>query len=203
MSPKDDVLEKMISDDVKRGPSSDQLALVRDQVRYIRDLEKRIEDAQEIVKGLRNEKRELEFVTLPSLFMQNKITAISLAPEGNLPAYEAKLKDYYHAKIAADWPPEKRLNALNLLKKFKLSDIVKTVITIEIGLGQSKLTSDVLAALRALKAPFTKQQTVPWNTLTAAIRERYQFGKTFKDDELKTLGATVGKIVTLHPKRED
>jgi hypothetical protein len=202
MQPKDTVLDKIIADDVKRGPSADKLEFVRDQVKYIRDLHKRIEDAEEIVKSLRNEKRELEFVTLPTLFMQNKITAISLAPEGNMPGYEAEIRDYYHANINAKWLPERKQAALDWLQKHKLGDIIKTVITIELGLGQSKVTTKLLAAIRTLKIPFTKQQSVPWNTLTAVVREMYQDGKPLKDSELNMLGAQVGKIVTLQPKKE-
>jgi hypothetical protein len=195
-------LEQDIARDSAQKPAQDKLDFVRDQIRYMRDLEKQIVDTEEILKRLKAEKQELQHNVLPTLFMQNKITAISLSEEGNLPAYDAELKDYYHANIKADWLPAQRASAIAWLDKHKLADIVKTVFTIEIGRGNAKLTKQVTAALRALKVPFTVQQTVPWKTLTAAVKEIYRSHRTLKDDELKVLGASVGKVVTLQQQKE-
>jgi hypothetical protein len=156
-----------------------------------------------LAKQLRGQRREMEYQILPDLFMQTGVTHIGLAAEGNEPPYEAKMQDHYHAVINVDWPEERRVEALKWVEKNKLGDLIKTVITIELGRGQSKLTTKVLTALRTLKVPFTKQQNVPWNTLTAAIREMYRDGRTLSDTELNMIGASVGKIVKLKPKKED
>lgn len=198
----DTELEQDIARVVQQKVTADKLEFVRDQIRYMRDLDHRIGNLHEILKQLTVEKRELQYSTLPTLFMQNKISSISLMEEGNIPAYDAELKDFYHAKIDAEWPAEKRHNAMSWLEEHSLGDIIKTCFTIEIGRGNAKLTKKVMAALRALKVPFTQQQTVPWNTLTAAIKERYRDHKPLKDAELETLGANVGKIVTLKVKKD-
>jgi hypothetical protein len=203
MVKRDESLEAMITEDSKREISQDKLEFVRDQVRYMRDLTRRIKDVEELGKELRGQYRELELQVLPDLFMQTGVTNIGLAAEGNEPPYEAKIQDYYHANIKVDWPEDKRDAALSWLKKNKLKDIIKTVITIEIGLGESKLTAQVMAVLDELKADYTAQQTVPWNTLTAAIREMYREGRILSDTTLNLLGAYVGKVVRLKPKKEE
>jgi hypothetical protein len=203
MVKRDESLEAMIAEDSKREVPQDKLEFVRNQVREMRDLTRRIKDIEELGKQLRGQYREMELQILPDLFMQTGVTHIGLAAEGNEPPYEAKIQDYYHANIKVDWPEDKRDAALSWLKKNKLKDIIKTVITIEIGLGESKLTAQVMAVLDELKADYTAQQTVPWNTLTAAIREMYREGRILSDTALNTLGAYVGKVVRLKVKKED
>jgi len=198
----DTALERTIAQDSRRQPTQDKLEFVRDQIRYMRDLEKRIQDCQEILKGLNTEKEELQFSILPTLFMENRISAISLDAEGNLPAYDAKLVDYYKANIKTDWPAEKKNAAFAWLKKRRLSDLIKTIFTIEVGLGNSKLTKKIEEILRLEKIPHTKQKAVPWNTLTSAIKEMYHSNQTLTNEEIELLGAKIGKIVTLKPNKE-
>ena len=199
----DSELENEIRQETLRNPPTDKLEMVRDQIRYIRDLDLRIQNAEEVVKSLQREKHELEFSTLPTLFMENKITAISLEAEGNMPAYEAKINDYYRANIKSDWPQDRKQKAFDWLERHKLADIVKTIFTIEIGRGNAKLTKKIITWLRAQKIPHSKAQAVAWNTLTMAVKERYRDHKPLKDTELEIIGATVGKIVKLQPKRGD
>jgi hypothetical protein len=200
---RDETLEAMIAEDSKRQAPQDKLEFVRNQVREMRDLTRRINDVEELAKQLRGQRREMEMQILPDLFLETGVTHIGLAAEGNEPPYEAKIQDHYHANIAVDWPQDKRDAALTWLKKNKLKDIIKTVIVIEIGLGESVLTARVLSVLKELKVKYTAQQTVPWNTLTAAVKEMYRDGKVLSDTVLNMLGAHVGKIVRLKPKKED
>jgi hypothetical protein len=144
----------------------------------------------------------MEFVTLPDLFSQLNLTHIGLAKEGNQPPYEAKLKDYYHATIKANWPDERREEALAWVENKGLGDIIKTVITVELGLGTEIIRDSVIQALKQSGVHFQEYRTVPWNTLTSALKEMYQRGETLSDNELQTIGATVGKQVKLTAKRE-
>jgi hypothetical protein len=196
-------LKTLLEKDSQRKPSTDKLDFVRDQIRYLRDLDIRIGNAEDTTKALRIERRDLVMSTLPDIFSQTKIDAITLQSEGNMPAYEAELKDYYRASINADWPPEKRDKALAWLRKHGLGDLIKTVVTIELGRGQATLLKKILAALRKLKVPFKTHDTIPWNTLTAAIKEMYQEGKPLKDAELELLGATVGRTVTIKQQKDN
>jgi uncharacterized protein YeeX (DUF496 family) len=199
----DQSLEDMIVESTKQQPSPDKLEFIRDQIRSMRALHREIQDAEERVRILKSQKREMEMQILPDLFMQIGVTNIGLTAEGNEPPYEAKIEDYYHAVISAEWPEERRKAALDWIEKNKLGDLIKTVITIEFGKGTTKLVRKIEAVLSEFKVPYSKQRNIAWNTLTAAIKEMYRDGRVLGDTDLATIGAYVGKIVKLKQKKED
>jgi hypothetical protein len=63
------------------------------------------------------------------------------------------------------------------------------------------MQNKVLELLREACVPYTEDRAVPWNTISAALREMYERGETLNDTELQTIGATVGKRVRLIPKK--
>lgn len=198
----DPAFEAEIASDVKRKPPKDKLEFVRNQIRAMRDLDQEINDAEEKVKTLKRERSEMEMVTLPDLFAQLKLTHLGLAAEGNQPPYEARLRDYYHANIKASWTDVRREEALGWIEDKGLGDIIKSVITVELGLGTEEQHDQLVKLLKKAGVHFTEMRTVPWNTLTSAIKEMYQRGETLSDNELQTIGATVSKVVKLSPKKE-
>jgi hypothetical protein len=193
-------LEAVIKQDIRRQAAPDKLEQIRDKVRHLRDLEARITDVEELGKRLRAEKVELEMFVLPDLFAQIGITNIGVEAEGNMPAYEAEVTDYYKAVIAADWPEEQRQRAIEWLQENNYADLVKTSFVIELGRGTAKIAEKVEKALMKMKVAFQVHKTVNWKTLTAMVKERFQQGKPLGDHELNILGATVGRIVK--PKRK-
>ena len=198
----DPVLLAEIEEDMQKPPAPDKLEIIRDKIRETRDLDLKIDDLETQVNELKRYKRELVFDTLPSMFMQIGINRIGIDAQGNSPAYEAKLQDHFHAVISSSWEPERRNAALEWLHLNKLGDVIKTIITIEFGLGQAKKVKEVLEALKKLKVPITIEENVPWKTLTSVVQERYKHGNPMSDADLHTLGASVNKIVKLTPVRE-
>jgi hypothetical protein len=199
----DTELEAQITADAKRPPLVDKLEQVRDKVRRFRDLEMEIADAEAHLKQLRLEKSELEYMVLPDLFSQNKVTHIGLEAEGNVPAYIARIEDYYKANISKEWPMSKREKAYDWLTKHKLGDIITSCITIELDLGTAKLLKKIQTALNKLGVVYYKEQSVHWGTLTAAVKEMHKAGKPLGDTDLRTIGATVGRVVKLKQKKGD
>ena len=195
-------LLEQIEKDMAAKPPADKLEFIRDKIREVRDIEFKIADLENHISELNQTKRNLIFDALPTMFMQVGLNRLEIAAQGNLPAYEAKLNDHYHAVIKSDWPSSQRKAALQWVRKHKLGDIIKTTLTIELGLGQDKLLKKVLAALTKLGVVPTIEETVPWKTLTAVVKERFQDGKPLSDKDLTTLGATVSKMVKLNPVKE-
>jgi len=195
-------LTRRLEQEADEAPPQDKLEFVRDQVRHMRDLERRIEDVEALGKELRGQRRHMETETLPDLFMELGINNLGLEAEGNMPAYDARLQDHYHANIRSDWPDGQQQEALEWLRDHGLGDIIKTVITIELGLGSGSLLDKVENFLNKLKIPYQRQQSVPWNTLTMMVKDRYRNGKPLGTKDLRVLGATVGHIVKLKPKKE-
>jgi len=195
--------EEEIERDAKRLPPEGKLEYVRDQVRNMRDLDLRISAYDEELKRMRSQRRELEMQVLPDLFMQLGLTHLGLEADGNMPAYEAKLKDYYFANIKADWPDDRREAAFDWLAHEGLDDLVRTTLTVEIGKGNAKLVAEILQALAGYKVAVSKKQSVPWTSLTAMLKERYKSGKPLDDGDLYTLGAFVGKQIELKTRKGD
>jgi len=180
--------------------SNDKLDKLRTAVRNKRDLDLEINGLEDRLQQRKQVRFDLEHKTLPEMFMQARVTQITVAKEGNLPAYKASMAPYYKAVIQADWPSEKQQAAFDLLDKLDLGDLIKTLIEIQFGRNERKETKRFLAAIKKLVRPdqIHARQGVPWGTLTAAIKYRYEHqGQQLGDDELATLGATVGYKVTL------
>ena len=177
----------------------DKLDRLRTAVRAKRDLDLEITQIEERLSNQKQQRHKLEHETLPELFMQARVTALSIPAEGNLPPYKAKLQDYYKAVISADWPEERQQTAFNLLDKLGLGDLIKTIVEIRFGRDERAATQKLLTAIRKLvrQDQINTRQGVQWQTLTAAIRAHYEGGDQLSDSELETLGATVGYNVTL------
>jgi hypothetical protein len=183
-----------------RPPSEDKLDRLRAKVRSARDLELEIRSLSELARSKSKELGEIKSKELPDLFQETGVKEITLEREGNNPAYRAELKPYYHANIGADWEEERREAAFSWIEKQGHGDVIKTLIVVEMPRGSRKLAKQVEAALRKLKVPFTSEKGVPWNTLTALVRELIEKHKT--TPPLDTLGAHVGVVVQISPVKE-
>jgi hypothetical protein len=195
-------VERQMMEDVRR-PSETEMEKLRQTVRRKRDLELEIQDIEERLKGKRDEVRQMEGDVLPALFMEVGVDHVGIPAEGNIPGYDARLKPYYRANISGDWDEERQSAGFQLLEKLGAGDMIKTVIEVRVGRGQAALANKIIEALRKLGAEFTARRGVPWNSLTAFVKERYQRGAPMGDADLRALGATVGTVVRLTARKED
>lgn len=175
--------------------SQDKLDAVRAKVKEARDIDIDIAGLNERVSVLNQRKNELVFNELPDLFADAKIDRLGIEAEGNLPAYDTVLSDYYHANI----PEDKKDDAFSWLDKNKHGDLIKTVITIELGRGDRKTAKAVEKFLDDNDIGYSRKLAVPWNTLTAFVKEQIGKGVALP---LDLLGATVGRVVKLKVRKE-
>lgn len=183
------------------APSEDGLSRLREAVASARDLERTIGDLTERLSDRKRQLNEIRQKTLPDLFQEVGVKSVVLEPSGNLPAYEAEVRPYFSANIAADWDEERRERAFAWLSEQGEGDMIKTIYTVELGRGTSKMQKALSAALRKLKVAFSARKGVPHTTLTAWLRERYKKGEPLSPPELETIGATVGVVATLKEKK--
>jgi len=198
----DEAVLKEIEADSKPKVSDDKLEFIRDKIRETRDIDQRIADLSEQIGDLKRVRQGLIFDTLPTMFMQIGLNHLGVAAQGNMPAYEAKLQDHYHAVISSEWSEEKKSAALKWAHKRKLGDLIKTTVTVELGLGQARTIKKLLDALKKMRITPKIEETIPWQTLTAYVKERYKAGKPLSDEDLRTICASVNKVVKLTPVRE-
>ena len=181
-------------------PTEDQLKVIRAKLRRARDLTLEIKSAQEAIKDKQADLTNIKRVELPELFSKAGISSVGLEPEGNMPGYDCKKEAYYRATIAAAWPEERRAAAFDWLKENGGSDLIKTEISILLPQKSQKLVSKVIKFLRTIAIDtFSVNESVPWASLTAFIRERY---KRQQSVPLDVLGADVGEIVDLKPHHD-
>ena len=182
--------------------SEDQLKVLRSKARELRDIDREIEDVQTKLSDLNSKKQKMQFEELPELLNKAGVDHVGLPAEGNLPAYDAKLKPYYRANIAADWEPERRQKAFDYLIKSGNEDLIKTTITIRLGRGDHKLLATIKRLLKPVmkKLDFAVDMAVQWNTLTSFLKNQIEVEKEVVP--LETLGASVGEIVELKPRKE-
>lgn len=187
--------------DAAEGPTEASLEVVRRHIREVRDNARQIADLETRLKELGEAQVKLTQRTLPDLFNEVGIDQLGIPAEGNLPAYDAKLTPFYHANIAADWPEEKQAAAFDYLaaKGTGGEDLIRTVITVSLGKGEHKTAQKVIAGLKKSGIAYTVKQAVPWNTLTAWVKEQIEKHQT--TPKLDLIGATVGDVVKLKERK--
>jgi hypothetical protein len=192
-------LAAKIKQDVK-PPSDDSLERVRVVLRKTRDLDREIADLEARAKEAKGQVLELKQRTLPDIYDEVGIDNLGLPAEGNLPAYDCKLEPYYHASIGTDWESERRVKAFNYLEEVNAGDLIKSVYIVAVPRGKRKVAIAVQKALEKLNVEFSTDLSVPWNTLTAWVKE--QIEKKNTTPNLDVLGATVGRVVKLKERKE-
>ncbi len=184
------------------APAEATLEKIRQVARDLRDKKLEIANVESRLSELKAERLKIEFEKLPEMYDAAGIDSLGIPKEGNQPAYDGKLKPFYRANISADWEPEKRDAAFKWLIKNGHGDLIKTEIVIRLGRGDVKLLNDIKKRLKPLmkKIDITVGLNVPWNTLTAFVKEQIEEKKAILP--LDILGAQVGKIVELKPRKE-
>jgi hypothetical protein len=177
----------------------DKLDAIRDVARQLRDKEKEILDLDERLKATKAEVLDLKHKKLVDLMQEAGVDKIGLPAEGNYPPSDAVLSPYYHAVIAANWEPERRQAAFNWLESEGHGDLVKTVVTVAFGRDERQRAREITQYLELMGVQHSVQLDVPWNTLTAFVREQVE--KYHRVPPLETIGATVGQVVKLKPRK--
>lgn len=178
-------------------PKGDKLDRVRRELASLRDLEIEQTSLGERLKKIGADIKLAKEKTLVDLFDEAGISGLKLDAEGNLPAYEVELGDYYHANI----PAEQADAAYDYLRSKKSEDLIKTAFTIEFGLGEARQTERFQRSLDKAGIEYSVKQGVPWNTLTAWFKAEHK-KKPLSAKAMGLLGATVGRVVKVVKQRE-
>jgi hypothetical protein len=178
------------------------LERLQERCKVVRDLDAEIESLNERVEAKDKERKRIVTKELPDMMNELGIPSLEIEAEGNQPAYVVRRMPFYHANIKADWPPENKERAFALLKEMGAPDMLKTIITIELGKGTTALVKKIHVALKKLKVPATMTRGVPYSTLTAFVRELYENNQSLTPQQMEILGASVGTIASIKPKKD-
>jgi hypothetical protein len=180
-------------------PSKDRLVRLKEAVASLRDLELEKANLAEKLSGLNASIQKYTREDLPDLFLATGLSSLTLEPQGNLPAYTAKLETEVKAVIQKDWPPEQREAAFSWLHDQGADDLIKATITVTFD----KEEVDKAKALRRVLVDegynVNFEMTVHHMTLSSWLRERWSSRNM--PPNISTIGGYVGPVVRLATKK--
>jgi hypothetical protein len=191
-----DDIGDLMEEDAAVGPSEDKLTRVRNLIAELRGYEVQKSEFEERAHNLSEKIKTLKEKTIVDAFDDAKITNLGIEAEGNLPAYDIELKNYYHANIPDD---ENAGKAYDWLRKNHGGDMIKATYTIQFGRGSEKKQKEFEAYLKKQKIAFNYKFGVPWATLTSFVRERLEANVALP---LKLLGAKTGRVASLKKQKK-
>lgn len=187
--------------DVSSTPNDKATARLRNMAQAMVTQAATVAKLEEQLEAAKKKYNELAMEKMPSLM--NELNVDKFGMPGD-PGVDLILSPYYHAVIQSDWPEEKREAAFRELERIGGADLIKNIVTFQFGRGDHNLVRAFLAAIGELDfgdgvlPDPTVEMTVPWNSLTAFVREQVEAGNP---PALDKLGATVGTVVKIKPRK--
>lgn len=181
-------VEKIIA----KGPLLEQ---IRDYLRELRQLLLEKESLEERVDTVKHRIKEICEDKLITLYSAAHITNLDLEAEGNLQAYNAQRKPFYAASI----PKDKELQAFAWLQNNGHADIVKTTITVALGMKERVTAIKVENYLDKNGIDYSSKLAVHASTLKAFVKNEIKAGHVIPRD---LLGVYVGETVEVTPINE-
>jgi regulator of replication initiation timing len=156
-------------------------------VRSLRNIEQQIEDAENHIKSLKQEKHRLSVENIPALMDEMGVERLDV--DGL--TVERKMI------VSASIPKDRKDEAFSWLRENGLDDIIKNDVTCSFGKGQDNSAKNVIAILQeAGFDPATKTHVHP-STLKAFVKERITDGKPI---DLDMFGAFISNAAQLRRK---
>jgi hypothetical protein len=179
-------------------PNQDKLDKITEKMREARDLKMEIASLEEQVKNLKKSFLEIVHRQLPDLMNEVNQGTMTLLAEGNYPAYRFNLKPFYKANI--DNNDSTAVEAYQWLEDHGEGDIIKRTITASLGKDSQVLHEKLCEIMDNLGVAYDTKLGVPWNTLTAWLKERH--AASLRNDEvempsLELFGATIGQVAEM------
>lgn len=158
-----------------------------DLVRTLRDVEQQIDDAENHLKALKQNKHKLSVENIPALMDEMGVDRI------DVDGVTVTRKMMVHASI----PVERKEEAFSWLREQGLDDIIKNDISVSFGKGEDNVAGDVVGLLQERGFdPQTKTHIHP-STLKAFVKERLENGKPI---DLDMFGAFVANAAEIRRK---
>lgn len=181
----------------KPEASPDQLSEIRKKAASLRDLTHQKAQLEEDLKITSAAINLIQHKELPDLMAEAQIDNLGLEASGNYPAYDLVTQPFYHANIGVDNPDADKAYAW--LIKHGHGDLIKHEYTVTFTRGEEKAAKAFEKLLATNKIEYDHGMGVPWNTLTAFVREQTEKGVAMP---LALFNATIGRIARLKIRKE-
>src|SRR5210317_241855 len=138
-----------------------------DLVRALRSVEQQIEDTENHLKALKQQKHKLSVENIPAVMDEMGVERI------DVDGLTVSRKMMVHASI----PVDRKEDAFSWLREQGLDDIIKNDVVVSFGKGEDNIAGDVVGMLEERGFdPQTKTHIHP-STLKAFVKERIESGK--------------------------
>ena len=180
--------EEMFADaDTLGGVDADGGKQLSSLVRQLNSIQQQIDEAEEHLKALKQDKQRISFEQIPMLMDEMGIERV------DVDGATVQLKPFVSASIPAD----RKQDAFNWLREHGLDDIIKNDIIVSFGRGQDNAAGDVMYDLEQ-KAFHPEQKThIHSMTLKAFVKERVEKGLPI---DLDMFGAYVARTADVKRK---
>ena len=198
----------LMADSDEHAP--DKLETIYKRMRQVRDIKLKIADLELALKDAKNNLNELTMRELPDLMNDVRQNYLELPAEGNHPAIAFRIKPYYKANIDNNSPLS--MQAYQWLEEHGEGDIIKRTVTASLGKDSGEEYAQITEYLDEQGIDYEAKFGVPWNTLTAWLRDRHQRwldqqGKDVPAEDrihlppLEPFGAFIGQVVEVKDKK--
>ena len=156
-------------------------------VRQLRSVEQQIEDAENHLKALKQEKHKLSVENIPALMDEMGVERL------DVDGVTVTRKMMVHASI----PAAKKDEAFAWLRDNNLDDIIKNDVTVSFGKGEDNIAGDVVGLLQERGFDLSTKTYVHPSTLKAFVKERVEGGKPI---DLDMFGAFIANAAEIKRK---
>ena len=182
-----DRLEEDSSQESAVIPKDEDLGRLAKLVFEQQTLEREIERHEDEIKKL---KERLEIVitkTIPEIFRELHMTSMGLDDGSEL---------IVEKMIRASLSEERKAPACAWLRENNQDDLIKSEVKILFGRGEDSAKLKVIESLLEIApgANWSQNETVPWNTLTAFVKEQMELGAELPKDLLGIFVQDIAKI---------
>ena len=180
----DDIFDEA---DALGGVDTGQGKQLSDLVRALRSVEQQIEDTENHLKALKQQKHRLSVENIPAVMDEMGVERI------DVDGVTVSRKMMVHASI----PVDRKDDAFSWLREQGLDDIIKNDVVVSFGKGEDNMAGDVVGMLQDRGFdPQTKTHIHP-STLKAFVKERIESGKPI---DLDMFGAFVANAAEIKRK---
>jgi len=179
--------------------SDDNLLKAQTMALELANLKQEIENTEYHLKEMKSRLNTLAMREIPQFFDDVAKTDLVGVPQAGV---NVRIVPYFHANIKSDWPEEQRDRAFNYLETEGYGSIVSVVVSVSFQRGELDKARALELMLRRSNLGNTNppklEMGVPWNTLTALVKEQVTAGNSI---DLEILGATVGRMAKIEKRK--
>jgi hypothetical protein len=163
----------------------DQISGIAALARRAKSLEKQISDAEDVLKGHKEQYRKLTEETIPEALSELGMTSFRMDDGSSI-----DIKPFYSASISE----ARRAEAFQWLRDHGFDDIIKNPVSVRFGRGEDELCNRLLGMLGQQGFPVEQSEKIEPSTLKAWVKERVTRGEQFP---MELFGAYIGKKASI------